>query len=67
MHIDFSAVIVSGRHDLPSGARTFITAKKAHQPGPEDTLLKIRSPVYKRLFKSNQSNENQTYQQSVFL
>ena len=31
MHIDFSAVIVSGRRDLPSDARTFIAAKKAHQ------------------------------------
>ena len=27
----FSAVIVSGRRDLPSDARTFIAAKKAHQ------------------------------------
>ena len=49
MHIDFSAVIVSGRRDLPSDARTFIAAKKAHQP----RVVKIRSAFYKLLFKSN--------------
>ena len=33
-------------------ARTFVAAKKAHQSKPEDAMLKIRRPVYKRLFKS---------------
>ena len=59
----FSAVIVFGRRDFPSDARTlfepfwnvklFIAAK--HWPisrAPEDAMLKIRRPVYKRLFKS---------------
>ena len=44
MHIDFSAVIVSGRHDLPSGARTFITAKKAHQSRARRHHVKDQKP-----------------------
>ena len=50
----FSTVIVSGRRDLPSNARTFIAAEKPHQSSARLTLyLKIRRPIYKRLFKSN--------------
>ena len=73
IHIDFSAVIVSGRRNLPSDTRTFIAAKKAHQSRARRRHVKIRSAVYKRLFKSNRvlradkkSDVNQTYQQSVF-
>ena len=51
--IFFSAVIVSGRRDLPSDARTFIAAKKAHQSSARRRHVRIRRPVYKRLFKSN--------------
>ena len=70
----FSAVIVSGRRDLPHNARTFIAAEKPHQSSARLTLyLKIRRPIYKRLFKSNRvlradqkSVLNQTCRQSVF-
>ena len=69
----FSAVIVSGWHDLPSYARTFMRLKKLISEAPEDAMLKIRRPVYKLLFKSNRvlhddqnSDVNQTCQQSVF-
>ena len=69
----FSAVIVSDRRDLLTDARTFIAAKKFISQAPEDPMLKIRRPVYKRLFKSNgvrgagqKSDVNQTSQQSVF-
>ena len=72
IHIDFSAFIVSGRRNLPSDTRTFITAKKAHQSRARRRHVKIRSAVYKRLFKSNRvlradkkRDVNQTYQQSV--
>ena len=41
MHIDFSAVIISGRRDLPSDARTFIAAKKAHQSRASRRHVKI--------------------------
>ena len=53
MHIDFSAVIVSGRRNLPSDTRTFIAAKKAHQSRARRRHVKVRGAVYKRLFKSN--------------
>ena len=73
MHIDFSAVIVSGRRNLPSDTRTFIAAKKAHQSRARRRHVKVRGAVYKRLFKSNRvlradkrRDVNQTYQQSVF-
>ena len=71
----FSAVIVSGRRDLPS-----IKCKNIHcgwktssVKRQNDAMLKIRRPIYKRLFKSNRvlradqkSDINQTCQQSVF-
>ena len=73
MHIDFSAVIVSVRRVCRSDARTIIAAKKVHQSRARRRHVKIRSAVYKRLFKSNRvfradkkSDVNQTYQQSVF-
>ena len=55
MHIDFLRLLflmVSGRCDLPSDARTFIAAKKAHQSSARRRDVKeIRRPFYKRLFK----------------
>ena len=62
MHIQLSAVIVSGRRDLPSDAVTFylrsfekqsssLRQKKLIRQAPEDAMLKTRRPVYKLLFK----------------
>ena len=53
--IDFLRLLflmVSGRCDLPSDARTFIAAKKADQSSARRRDVKeLRRPFYKRLFK----------------
>ena len=63
MHIDrFSAVIVSGQCGFPSDVITFylnsfetqsssLQLNKLTSQAPEDAMLKIRRPVYKRLLK----------------
>ena len=56
MHIQLSAVIVSGRRDLPADAVTFylrsfetqsssLRRKKLIRQAPEDVMLKTRRPV----------------------
>ena len=69
----FSAIIVSGRVICPLMQEHLLQLKKLISQPPEDAMLKMRRPVYRRSFKSNRvlradqkSDVNQTCQQSVF-
>ena len=74
MHIDFLQLLFLVSMICPLMQEHSLPLKKLISQAPEDAMLKIRRPVYKRLFKSNrvlradqQSDLNQTCQQSVFL
>ena len=47
----FSAVIVSGRRDLPSDARTFIAAKKAHQSSARRRHVQDQKTCLQAIYK----------------
>ena len=73
MHIDFPRLLFLVGKICPLMQEHSLRLKKLISQGPEDAMLKIRRPVYKRLFKSNRvlradqkGDVNQTCQQSVF-
>ena len=73
MHIDFLRLLFLVGVICPLMQEHSLRLKKLISQALEDAKLKIRRPVYKRLFKSNRvlsadqkSDVNQTCQQSVF-
>ena len=73
MHIDFLRLLFLVGVICPLMQEHSLRLKKLISQAPEDAMLKIKRPVYKRLFKSNRvlradqkSDVNQTCQQSVF-
>ena len=73
-HIDFLRLLFLVGVICPLIQEHSLRLKKLISQASEDSMLKIRRPVYKRLFKSNrvlradqESDVNQTCQQSVFL
>ena len=73
MHIDFLRLLFLVGVICPLMQGHSLRLKKLISQAPEDAMLKIRRPVYERLFKSNRvlradqkSDVNQTCQQSVF-
>ena len=73
MHIDFLRLLFLVGVICPLMQEHSLRLKNLISQAPEDAMLKIRRPVYKRLFKSNRvlsadqkSDVNQTCQQSVF-
>ena len=73
MHTDFLRLLFLVGVICPPMQEHSLQLKKLISQAPEDAMLKIRRPVYKRLFKSNRvlradqkSDVNQTCQQSVF-
>ena len=67
MHIDFLRLLFLFGVTYPLMQEHSLRLKKLISQAPEDALLKIGRPVYKRLFKSNRilhanqkSNVNQT-------
>ena len=73
MHIDFLRLLFLVGVICPLMQEHSLRLKKLISQVPQDAMLKIRRPVYKRLFKSNRvlsadqkSDVNQTCQQSVF-
>ena len=73
MHIDFLRLLFLVGVICPLMQEHSLRLKKLISQAPEDAMLKIRRPVYKRLFKSNRvlradqkSDVNQTCRQSVF-
>ena len=73
-HIDFLRLLFLVGVICPLMQEHSLRLKKLISQASEDSMLKIRRPVYKRLFKSNrvlradqESDVNQTCQQSVFL
>ena len=73
MHIDFLRLLFLVGMICPLMQEHSLRLKKLISQAPEDAMLKIRRPLYKRLFKSNRvlradqkSDVNQTCQQSVF-
>ena len=73
-HIDFLRLLFPVGVICPLMQEHSLRLKKLISQASEDSMLKIRRPVYKRLFKSNrvlradqESDVNQTCQQSVFL
>ena len=74
MHIDFLWLLFLVGMTCPLMQEHSLRLKKLISQAPEDAMLKIGRPVYKRLFKSNRmlranqkSDVNQTCQQPVFL
>ena len=73
MHIDFLRLLFLVGVICPLMQEHSLRLKNLISQAPEDAMLKIRRPVYKRLFKSNRvlradqkSDVNQTCQHSVF-
>ena len=73
MHIDFLGLLFLVGVICPLMQEHSLRLKKLISQAPEHAMLKIRRPLYKRLFKSNRvlradqkSDINQTCQQSVF-
>ena len=73
MHTDFLRLLFLVGVICPPMQEHSLQLKKLISQAPEDAMLKITRPVYKRLFKSNRvlradqkSDVNQTCQQSVF-
>ena len=73
MHTDFLRLLFLVGVICPPMQEHSLQLKKLISQAPEDAMLKIRRPVYMRLFKSNRvlradqkSDVNQTCQQSVF-
>ena len=73
MHIDFLRLLFVVGVICPLMQEHSSRLKKLISQAPEYAMLKIRRPVYKRLFKKNRmpradqkSDVNQTCQQSVF-
>ena len=74
VHIDFLGLLFLVAVIFPLMQEHSLRLKKLVSQAPEDAMLKIKRPVYKRLFKSNRVlradqkiDVNQTCQQSVFL
>ena len=73
MHIDFLRLLFLVGMICPLMQEHSLRLKKLISQAPEHSMLKIRRPLYKQLFKSNRvlrayqrSDVNQTCQQSVF-
>ena len=72
MDIDFLRLLFLVGVICPLMQEHSLRLKKLISQALEDAMLKIRRPIYKRLFKSNRvlradqkSDVNQTYQQSM--